>query len=436
MIFTLSNETLGILIALGAVAFMLFIVFIKANLVICQPNEVVIISGRRRKLQDGTVVGYRLLKGGRGFKVPIIESVRRLPLNALPIEIRLTKALTQGIIPINVDGLANAKIAGSEKDGLLNAIERFLGRNLTEVGQLAKETIEGSLRSALAQVTPEEANAERQALAEQAAQLARTDLHKLGIVVDFVKIKNISDDQGYLEAIGRQKTAEVLKNARIAEATAEAEARTVSAEQKSLGAVAEARAEESIVEAENKLKVHRASLAAEANRAEQRVKVTGDIARVEEELKLEQARIELNRRKQMADTVVPAEAGRTAAELRAQGDAARILEDGKATAEAVKLMLQQWDKGNTRELFLIQMLPELLDKVTKVVADNLHIERVTVLDSGNGEGLPTHVRNVAGSAIALLEQLKNATGIDVAGLLQGAAHGGKRGDREIPKELG
>ena len=429
------SQLIGIGIALGLVFIMLLIVFIKANLVICQPNEVLIISGRRRKLPDGTYVGYRVIKGGRGFKIPIIESVKRLPLNNMPIEINIKKTLAAGIIPINVDGRANVKIAGSEEDGLSNAIERFLGKNLNEIAQVAKETIEGSLRGVLATVTPEEANAQRLELAERVAEQARQDLRKLGLVLDFLRIQNISDDQGYLEAIGRKKNAEVVKNARIAEATAEAEARVVAAEEKRKGSVAEAEAEMEIVEAENKLNVHRAKLAAESNRADQRARVAGDIARVEEEQRLEEARVELNRKKHEADVVVPAQAEKAALELKAKGEAARILEDGKATADAVKLMQAQWQDGKTRELFLIQMLPELLDKVTKVVADNLHIEKLTVLDSGNGNGLPNHVKNLTGSAITLIEQLKNATGLDLPALLQNAAGGKPKNGSELPREL-
>jgi flotillin len=429
------TEMVGLGLGFGVIAAMLMIVFIKANLIICQPNEILIISGRRHKSPDGTEIGYRVIKGGRGFKIPVIESVQRLSLTAMPIEIRITKALAKGIIPINVDGRANVKIAGSEKDGLSNAIERFLGKNVNEIAQVAKETIEGNLRGILATVTPEEANAQRLALAENVAEPARTDLQKLGLVLDFVKIQNISDDQGYLNAIGRRKNAEVLKHARIAEATADAEARKVAAEQKRKGSVAEAEAEMVITAAENKLKVHRAELAAEANRVEQKAHIAGDITRVEEQQRMEEGRIELNRKKYQADVVIPAEAEQRAAELQALGEAAKILEDGKATAEAIKLMRNQWQDGHTRDLFLIQMLPELVDKVTKVVADNLHIEKLTVLDSGNGNGLPTHVKNLTGTAVSILEGLKTATGIDVPAILNNRESKQKTNGAEIPKEL-
>ena len=114
-----------------------------------------------------------------------------------------------------------------------------------------------------------------------------------------------------------------------------------------------------------------------------------------------------------------------------QGFEVAVVEDGKATAEAVELMRQQWEEGESRDLFLIRMFPELLDHVTRVVADNLRVEKLTILDGGDGEGLPTHVKNLTKSAVVMLEQLKNATGVDLAKL----AETSDKAPREIPKEL-
>jgi flotillin len=119
--------------------------------------------------------------------------------------------------------------------------------------------------------------------------------------------------------------------------------------------------------------------------------------------------------------------------LKAEGKAARILEDGKATAQAIELMREQWQDGDTHDLFLIQLLPELLDKVTSVVSDNLRVDKLTILDGGDGSGIPSYVNNLTGSAVAMLEQLKNATGIDIEKLAQGAT---KDNAADVPKELG
>jgi flotillin len=428
-------QLIGVSIGLGALGLLLLIVFIKANIVICQPNEIVILSGRQRKLADGTLVGYRTLRGGRGFKWPLVESVARLPLTTMPVEIRLTRALTKGIIPINVEGRANVKVAGRTEEGLENAIERFLGKNPDAISRVAQQTVEGALRGVIASVSPEEANAQRLELGRQVAETARAELSSLGIVLDFFQVQNIDDDDGYLEAIGRKKNAEVRRDAQIAEATAEAEAIRVSAEQRRLGRMAEVSADTEITTVENELAVHRATLGSERHQAEQRASVAGQIARVESENELEAKRIELNEKKHQAQTIIPAEAECRAMELRARGESARILENGKATADAIRKLQEEWKDGSTRELFLIQMLPDLLDKVTSVIADNLHVEKLTVLDSGDGQGgLPNYVKNITNSAVVLIEQLKNATGLDVTDILK-KGNGSPKRPGEIPRDL-
>jgi flotillin len=421
----------GIGLGVGILAVFLIIVFVKANMVICQPNEVVILAGRARKLADGSTVGYRVIRGGRGFKRPFVESVMRLPLTTRTVELHLSKVLCAGMIPVNIEGRANVKLAGRVEDGLESAVERFLGKDMEAVDKTSRQILEGSLRGVVAVVSPEEANAKRLDIAGQVLDRAREDLSRLGIVLDALQIQSISDDQGYLEAIGRKRTAEVTRDARIAEAEAEAEARQVAAEQMRIGREAEIVSEKAVIRRENELAVERADLAAVANEAEGRAAVSGEIARAEREIELEAKRAEVSAHREEADTVVPAQARQKALAMEAQGKASRILENGRAMSEAVELMQRQVASGASSDLFLIQMLPGLLDKVTRVMADNLRVDKLTILDGGDGEGLPNYVKNLSKSAITMLEQVENATGIDVAKLAKGSG----RGQDGLPGEL-
>ncbi len=410
--------TTGLWVALVVViAFFIALGFTKAFLKICAPNEMLVFSGRTRELPDGTTIGYRIIKGGRSFQLPIIETVRSMSLETMPIDIELNGALVKGIIPLNVAGMANIKVAGTQEQGSSNAIERFLGKKREEIARIAKETLEGSLRGVLATLTPEEANTDRLKFAQEVMNQASEDFRKLGLVLDTFKIQSVSDSQRYLEAIGRKKNAEVQRDARIAEAESEAEARKVTAAARNEASVAEAEAEMITVEAQNRLRVTNAELEVTSNQAEAAAKVAGDIAKAEHENTLEEVRIGLNKKKYQADVVVPAAAAKEASELSAQGEAAKILEDGKATADAVKLMREQWDQGNTKELFLIQLFPDIVDKVSRVVAENLHIEKLTVVDSGNGNGVPQLVKGLTGSVISIIEEIKTATGLDIPDLL-------------------
>lgn len=427
-----NAQLIGIAIFIGVIAFSAIIIFIKSNIVLCQPNELVVLAGRKRKLADGSKIGYRVLRGGRGFKRPMLESVARMSLNTIPIELTLARAMCSGMIPVSLEGRASVKLAGQAEHGMDAAIERFLGKGAEAVTKAAKQALEGALRGVIATMTPEEANANRLKLASEAAEIARRDLKRLGIVLDFLQIQEITDAEGYLQAIGRQQNAAVQRDARIAEATAEADARKVSAEQKRISREAEIAADLEIIAKEAALEVKRSNLAAAENEARERASVAGEIARMEEETKLQTGRAVLKEKQQEADVVVPARAERAAKVLAAEADAARIQANGRATAEAIESMRAQWQDGATRELFLIQLLPELTDKITSVLSDNLRIDRLTILDSGDGEGLPNFVKNLTNSTVTVLEQIKNATGVDLTDLAKRADSGG---DLKLPKDL-
>jgi flotillin len=425
-----TPQIIGIALGLGILAVLLLVIFIKTNVVLCQPSELVVISGRRRKLADDTMIGYRVLRGGRGFKRPLVESVGRMPLNSIPIELRIDDVMTDGMIPVSIDAKATVKLAGREADGMDEAIERFLGKGLDAVAKTASQALEGAIRGVVASMSPEDANAKRLELAQQAAGIAREDLKRLGIVLDFLQIQEVNDAQGYLAAIGRRRNAAVQRDAKVAEAKADAEARQVAAEQERAGREAEITAEQSIIKQENALAVERANLLAEEKRASERAGVAGHIARVTEETELHARRVDLAEKKKEADIVVPASATRKAMMLEAEGHAARILEDGKAKAKAIELLREQWQNGDSQNLFLIHLMPELMDQVTRVVSENLRIDKLTILDRGDGEGLPAYMKNLTKGAISMMEQVQNATGVDIAKLAK------DNDDRAaLPKEL-
>jgi flotillin len=402
---------LGILAVLG---------IIRANLKICPPNEVLIFSGRRRLLGDGSEVGYRVIQGGRGFRIPIIEKVDRLLLNTIPIDLTVMNSYSKGGIPLTVRAIANVKIASNEAE-LNNAVERLLGKSLDEIQTIAKETLEGNLRGVVASLTPEEVNEDRLKFAKVLLEEADNDLSALGLQLDTLKIQSVEDDRGYLDAIGRQSTAYIISQAEIVEA-----------DKREAAKLAEARADKSIVEAENEVRIIRAQLGAKAEAEEAKISVAARVAEAKAKQELAEEEIMLAEKEQRASVIVAAEAQRQAREEIAIGDAARILEDGKAEVAVLKQKLELWvDAGQDAErLFLIQMLPDILKQVVKTV-DNLTIDKITVVDSGQGApgtGVPAVFSQIAGATPALLESLKASTGVDIAGMLQRA------GDLRLPDQ--
>ncbi|NIP77822.1 MAG: hypothetical protein GWM90_00910, partial [Gemmatimonadetes bacterium] len=206
-------------------AAMVAVATVRALIVIVPPNRAAVITGRTRLLTDGEQVGYRSVIGNRTLRVPIIETVQHMNLETFPIEISVTNAFSKGNIPLNVEAIANVKIASEPEAVFNNAVERLLGKTEDEIRALAKDTLMGNLRGVLATLTPEEVNEDRLGFAKALAEDAGEDLAALGFHLDVLKIQNVSDERGYLEAIGRKKAAEAVRDAEIAEADAQADTR-------------------------------------------------------------------------------------------------------------------------------------------------------------------------------------------------------------------
>ena len=428
-----SAVVAGIALAL-AVFFVILIV--RSLIVICPPNRVAVISGRKRTLSDGRTVGYRILKGGRTLRIPLIERVAWMDLNTIPLEVAVQNAYSRGAIPLNVMGIANVKVSSGE--GLLeNAAERFLHVDHMHIGKIAKETLEANLRGVLATMSPEEVNEDRLKFGQQLIDEADDDIKTLGLELDVLKIQNVTDDVNYLESVGRRLTAEVIRDARVAEANRTAESEQAEAAARRTAQVAQIEADKKIVEEQNALRVRTAELEAISRAREEEALVAGETAKAVASQELETERIELEKRRVEADVVVPARADLEARQLQAQAEAATIVEDGKAQVEVFKRLTDQYQAAGAdgHDVLVLNMLPDLIDKIVATV-QNVSIDRVAVVDTGGGGGngdgngdgaarggIPGLMSQLPASLVAMTEQIEAATGVDILASL-------RRHDRE------
>jgi flotillin len=393
------------------------IVVMKNFLVIGRPNEVLVFSGRKAKLEDGTVVGFRVVRGGRAFRIPLIEKVDSMDMTIMPIDIRIRGAYARGNIPINVDAVANVKITN---DDLLvhHAIERFLGRPREQIRSVAKETLEGTLRGVLALLTPEEVNHDRQKLADNLKAEVADDLGQMGLSVDTFKIQHVTDEVQYLNSISRIKIAEVIKEAEIAESNAKREADEIVAAADMRGKVAVEQAQAKIIEESNDLERHKAELEAKAASEEERTVAAGREARAVAEQALQQIRGKLEALRLEAETVIPADKQRAAQELRAAGDAAVRAETGRAQGQALDALLSAWAAAgkDASEIFLIQQIDQILADVA-AVTQKLQVERVNLIDGGDGRTLARHVGSYPAVVAEIFERIRETVGVDVVSIL-------------------
>ena len=221
--------------------------------VICRPNEILVFSGRGHVLADGTASGYKILRGGRGFRLPFLETVNRMDMRLFAVEVTVHNAYSKGGIPLTVQAVANMKIASSET-GVRNAVERFLGTPLQQIAVVAQQTLEGVLREVVAQLTPEEVNEDRLKFAEKLLENARDDFDKLGLELDVLKVQHVSDDQQYLKNLGRGRIATMLRDAANAENEANQAVAEATAAARQRAETAQKRAETVIVQKRNGLR--------------------------------------------------------------------------------------------------------------------------------------------------------------------------------------
>jgi flotillin len=366
-----SYQGLVIPIIVLVVALALIIAFwlLSRNYIKVPPNEAAVISGRSRKLADGTTVGYRVVRGGATLIFPFLEKVDYLSLNVITVPLATSRAYTGQGVPVSVKAVANVKIKGDD-ESLRAAAERFLGMKPDEFHRLVFQTLEGHLRAILGTLTVEEINNDRQSFAQKLTTEAAGDLEKMGIGLDALTIQEISDDEGYLDALGKRRTAEVQRDADIGEAEAKRDSKIKSSLAMQEGEKVKLESEALIAASTRETEVKRAQYMAEIQREKATSEQAGPLAdaKARQEVVAEEVRIErirtqeqiavqeqevMRREKELEATVVKkAEAERRAAVLRAQGEqeAAILAAEGRkqamiAAAEAESEKLQREGQG-------------------------------------------------------------------------------------------
>ncbi|MCA9245108.1 MAG: hypothetical protein KDA32_14210 [Phycisphaerales bacterium] len=403
------------------IAFVAVIIAIFKLIVVGNPNEILIIAGRRQR--DG--VGYETLIGGRKIVVPIITRVSRLSLRNMQVGLEVKAQAGGGtMIPVTVTGVANVKVS-SDPVERANAIERFLGQPSDELQRVARETLEGGLRAVIGKMTPEEIVSDRDKFVATVMQEVSDDFRKLGLLIDSVNIQNIHDEENYLISIARKARADVISAARKAEAERAAEAaikeaeagaaaRKAKAERDAEARAAEAAArqtaeqarisaDKAVAEAENDLRIRRAELEREA--------AVKETEQQKEVAQAENARLN-------ASQVQAALAARDVARAQAEGVAAKTLEEGRARSQAIQLIGQAIEKHpQALQVMLVEMMPNVVEELSKSI-QSVELGNVTVIDGGAGDGVSSAALSRAKMLSDSLATIESVLGVDLKGVGQ------------------
>jgi flotillin len=410
------------------------------------PNQVLIVSGRKHVLEDGSQVGFRIVKGGGTFVLPIFEKVDILSLELLTIDVQTPEVYTSKGVPVKVDGVAQIKVKGDDVS-IRTSAEQFLGKATDEIRNIATQTLEGHLRAILGTMTVEEIYQNRDAFASKVQEVAAGDMANMGLGIVSFTIRDIRDSQGYLDALGKPRIAQVKRDAVIAQAEADRDAMIRSAQATQAGQEAKFVADTKIAEAQRNYQSNVAQYQATVNQKKAEADLaydlqkfkTGQLVKAEEvqvsiiekqkQIELQQQEI-LRRQRELEATVQkPADAERyrvetlanatkfqleteaegAASATKAKGfasadvskatgiaeaeankarglaEAAVIEAQGKATASAMQAKAESFKQYNEAAVIemIVRILPEIAGKISEPLSKT---EKMVIINSGNGPG--------------------------------------------------
>jgi flotillin len=457
----MSPQTLLILIGVAVVLAALFVLLLAFQYRKAGPNEVLIISGGRKRtvtLPDGTrkKVGYRLRAGGGTLLLPFVERVDRLPMEVITLSVKTPEVLTHGGVPLMAEAMGQVKV-GSTDAAIHLAAEQFLGLGKDGIRDVAANVVEGKMREVIGTMTVEQIYRGRQDFSTRVIQALQADFEKMGLAVLSFSLKDISDTQGYIDALSRPQIAAAKRDAAIAQAETEKESVIKSSQARREAEVARLQAEAQIAKAQwdNEAKKAESQVAVNQKKAQADFSYELERFRLSQEIKKEEAKVKqiekeeaakteqleiARREKELESTVlkpadarkyqikaeaeaeefrIQAEARGKAEALRLEGlaEADRVRQRGLAEAEAMAKKAAAWDKYNQAAVFetYMNVLPEL----ARAVAEPLgKVDKIVVVGGDKGLGTTKITGQVAEILAQMPDVVKSLAGVDLKKFLQ------------------
>lgn len=402
----------------------------------CPSDKILVVYG---KTQGGR--SSRCVHGGAAFVWPVIQDFQWLDLTPIPIDISLTGALSKQNIRVNTPSTFTVGIS-TETGVMENAAERLLGLNMQAIREQASDIIFGQMRVVIATMDIEEVNANRDLLIEKITNGVEVELKKVGLKLINVNIKDITDESGYIDALGKEASARAINEAKVSVAERERDGEIGAAEAERERRIQVSSAQATATEGENLAKIKVAQ--SDAQRREQeaeaeRLAVAAEKVKSAEafkeayaaETEAERARASREQASQHANIVVPAEIEKMKIETLAEADAEKIRRLKKGEADGIQSMMEAEANGTlaalqskaegfgqivhaaggadlASTLLVTEQLPQLVAEQVKAIA-NLKIDSVTVWDSGKGEGGKNDTANFVSGLVGALPPLHQIT---------------------------
>ncbi|MGN1409374.1 MAG: flotillin family protein [Eubacteriales bacterium] len=381
----------------------------------CPSDKILVIYGKVGQTQDGQQRSAKCIHGGASFIWPVIQSYEYLDLTPMSIQVDLRNALSKQNIRVDVPSRFTVGI--STENGIMqNAAERLLGMKIDEIKQIAEDIIFGQMRLIIATMDIEEINSDRDKFLEAVSSNVETELKKIGLRLINVNVTDITDESGYIVALGQEAAAKAINDAKISVAEAERAGAIGAAEADRDKRISVSKSDSEAISGENEAKARVADSDAtrrekeadalkRATAAENIAKARAQEESFDAQRAAEEARAHYEQAKLEADVIVKTEIEKKKLELQAEAEAEQTRRRAKGEADAT-LMKMQAEADGIKQMLMKQaegfaeivksaggeandairlMIADKMEELTRIQVDaikNLQIDKITVWDSG------------------------------------------------------
>uniref|UniRef100_A0A3B4XUG7 Flotillin n=1 Tax=Seriola lalandi dorsalis TaxID=1841481 RepID=A0A3B4XUG7_SERLL len=421
----------------------------------CGPNEAMVVSGFCRSPP-------LMIPGGRVFVIPCIQQIQRISLNTLTLNVKSDKVYTRHGVPISVTGIAQMKIQGQNKQMLAAACQMFMGKSEGEIRAIIyTQQVYTNLTTSYIKgnglqhyVTDIEIYKDRKKFSEQVFKVASSDLVNMGISVVSYTLKDVHDDQDYLHSLGKARTAQVQKDARIGEAQNKRDAviREAHAMQEKISAQYKNEIEMAKAQRDYELKKAAYDIEVNTKKAESEMAYQLQVAKTKQRIEEERMQVqvvertqqimlqeqEITRREKELEAKVkkPAEAARYRLEKLAEAQRLKLIMEAEAEAESIRIKgeaeafaveakgraeaeqmakkaeaFQEYKDGAMVDM-LLEKLPQMAEEISKPLCE---AKKVTMVSSGGGE---VGAAKLSGEVLEIMTRLPDAveklTGVNIS----------------------
>ena len=452
---------IGISVIVGLVLLIAIVwyLYMKARFKTVPSNEALIITGpnigdpktESNVYQDDEGRHLRVVRGG-GYRMKMFQSSTRISLKSFQLEIKTPLVWTKAGVGIEAEAVATVKVA-DQLEGIVKYAEQFLGKSKVEVSDEISQVLNTNLRAILSKMTVEEINSDREAFNNKVTEVAQSQLNNMGFSITSLGLSDISDNEGYLENLGKPEIAKIKKKADIAESDAARETEMKLAENTELTEKEKISRQMNVADSRREKDLKEQAILSETNKAQAQAEASGQLERESRALEIKEKQLSVERtekenelhliqmerendvRIQRQKDDVRRQQSETDASIRikqAEADYEARIKEGKAEAEVIREQEKAKADGlreranalaENKDVILAELMIKTMPEFARAIAEPLsNVENIRILDGGNGEGVNSLSNGIIAQMANAEEGLNQMTGFNLTQMLENVSN--------------